>query len=531
MKFTFLCREPLYSARKRIAVIGAGPAGLTATGYFVCRGYEVDVYDKLPYPGGLMTFAIPRHRIPFEEILDGWRDLEKNFSVKFYLKTKVAIGNGYDEGDEFVERRLDLLELSRNYDGVIISTGTWRSRKLGIEGENSRNVITALSFLYHQRLKELKLSNGDTQSFGKAIIIGAGLSAIDAAEECLSIGVKEVYIMYRRSVKEAPAGVYKINSLIDRGVKFVELVQPKKIISVNGFAKSVEFIRVRLGGLDESGRPKPIPIEGSEFTMEADLIIAAIGETPTPPIYSGELIKYIGIDGRLSVGSDYRIPNTNIFAIGDVVTGPSKIGLAIDHTLKAVRIIDGAISGEKIKVDDMLKRIKRVEKPMLKFVEWRDSISEEICRYLNSYTDIKLESCLSLSPFTRIFIYTKCIECETCNAVCSFIHDGRSLIKIRKTEDGLAIPTSCLHCINAKCVAVCRKNAIIRGKLGEILIDYRKCNKCMDCVNECPIKAIRISRGDIVNCDLCQYLVRGGLEPACIAMCPARVIALTTRRS
>ncbi|MDW8085988.1 MAG: FAD-dependent oxidoreductase, partial [Ignisphaera sp.] len=231
MKFAFLCREPLYSSRKRIAIIGAGPAGLTAAGYLACRGYEIDVYDKLPYPGGLMTFAIPRHRISLEEIFDGWRDLEDNFGVEFHFRTKISAGSGWDEGDEFVEKVLDLLELSKSYDGVIVATGTWKSRRLGIEGEDAKNVVTALNFLYRRRLEELKLLSGNGfQSFGRAVIIGAGLSAVDAAEECLSMGMKEVYVTYRRSIREAPAGGYRIRELIRSGVRWVELVQPRRII-------------------------------------------------------------------------------------------------------------------------------------------------------------------------------------------------------------------------------------------------------------------------------------------------------------
>lgn len=522
----------MYSTKKRIAIVGAGPAGLTAAGYLACRGYEIDIYDKLPYPGGLMTFAIPRKRIQIDDIFEGWRDLEQNFGVKFYFKTKVAIGEGEDEGDDFIEQKIDLLELSRRYNAVILATGTWRSRTLGIEGEGAKNVTTALSFLYRRRLEELRLINNASlpRNFNKVLIIGAGLSAVDAAEECLSIGVKEVYLVYRRSIKEAPAGVYKIRELIDKGVKWVELVQPKKIIIENGYAKGVEFTKVRLGPPDESGRPKPIPIPGTEHVIEADLVILAVGEIPTPPIYGGDLIKYIDVSGRLMVENDYRIPGTNIFAVGDVVTGPSKIGLAIDHTLKAIKVIDSVISGEKIRIEDMVKKLKSVEKPSLKLIMWRDDLAKELCRYLSSYTDTSLDSCLPLAPFIRVFEYSKCIGCETCNTVCGFIHDGKSYIKIRKTDEGLVFPTACLHCVNAKCQTLCKRDAIIRGGLGEVLIDYKKCNNCMDCLYACPIKAIRISRGAIVNCDLCLPLRLGGLEPACIVMCPSRAITLVTKQ-
>jgi glutamate synthase (NADPH/NADH) small chain len=152
MKFSFICREPFSHVGRNIAVIGAGPAGLTVTGYFVCRGYYVDVYDKLPLPGGLMVFAIPRSRITLEEVIEGWRDLEQNFNVKFNMRTKVSLGEGSDEGDEFAEKKISLMDLSGKYDALILATGTWRSRRLGVEGENASNVVSALSFLYHRRL-------------------------------------------------------------------------------------------------------------------------------------------------------------------------------------------------------------------------------------------------------------------------------------------------------------------------------------------------------------------------------------------
>jgi len=530
MRFAFLCREPLSAIRKRVAIVGAGPAGLSIAGYLVCRGYEVDVYDKLPYPGGLMTFAIPRTRISLEEVLEGWRDLEENFGVKFYFKTKVALGEGHDEGDEFVERRVDLLELSRKYDAVVIATGTWRSRALGVEGEDARNVTTALKFLYNRRLEEIGLAKPIyTQSMNRAVVIGGGLSAVDAVDECLSIGVNNVYLVYRRSIKEAPAGIHRIKELEARGAKWVELAQPKRIIVENGYAKGVEFVKVQLGPPDESGRPRPIPTPGTEFVIEADLVILAVGEIPTPPIYGGDLAKYVDLSGKLIVGNDYRIPNTNIFAVGDVVTGPSKIGLAIDHALKAVKIIDVILFGEKIKVEDMLKKLKPVEKPQLVFEKWDEGIAKTLCDFLNRYAEVDLNTCISMASFLRVFDYSKCIGCETCNIICNFIHDGRSYIRIRKTDEGLVFPTSCLHCTNAKCVSACKRDAIVRGSLGEIIIDMKKCNKCMDCLYACPVKAIRISRGDIVNCDLCQPLRKGGLTPACISMCPSGAIKLISR--
>jgi len=120
-----------------------------------------------------MAFAIPRTRIPIDEVAEGWRDLEQSFGVKFYLKTKVVAGDGFDEGEEFVERRVELLEVSKSYDAVVIATGTWRSRRLGVEGEDARNVTTALSFLYSRRLAEMGLAKPSVfHNAKKAVVIG-----------------------------------------------------------------------------------------------------------------------------------------------------------------------------------------------------------------------------------------------------------------------------------------------------------------------------------------------------------------------
>lgn len=527
MKFAFLCREPIERVRKRIAVIGAGPAGLTVAGYFACRGYEVDVFDKLPYPGGLMTFAIPRTRIALNEVVEGWRDLEQNLGVRFYLRAKVSLGEGRDEGDEFVERRVDLAELSKSYNAVVVATGTWRSRRLGVEGEDSANVTTALNLLYHRRLVELGLAGYDPlRGVRRVVVVGAGLSAVDVAEECLSCGVSEVHLVYRRTVREAPAGTFRIRELVARGVRWVELAQPKRVVVENGYARGVEFVRVRLGSPDASGRPTPVPVPGTEFVVEADLIVVAVGEVPTPPIYGGDLVKYVDPSGRLTVGGDYRIPNTNIFAVGDVVTGPSKIGLAIDHALRASKTIDSLLTGERVSISNLVRRLRSGRGVAVEFTPWSSDLAESVCSFLSRYVGVDLSTCTSLAPFTRVFDYGKCMGCETCNAVCSFIHDGRSVIRVRRTDEGLVFPTSCLHCTNARCVAACRRNAIVRGSLGEVLIDVSRCNMCKDCFYACPVRAIRITGEEILNCDLCQPLRLAGLAPACISTCPSRVIRL-----
>ncbi len=348
MKFAFLCKGRTRSSGARIAVVGAGPAGLAATGYLVCRGHEVDVYDKLPLPGGMMSFAIPKYRIPLDVIMEGVEDLQKNFGVKFHLSTKVMCGERHDEGDELARSSVDLLKLKEDYNAVLVATGTWRSRRLGVPGDDAENVVSALEFLLKLNLSKLGFLEDSLGSFRRVIVIGGGLSAIDAAEESLLSGAQEVYLVYRRTAKEAPAGEYEVNRLARLGVRWIELASPKTIVVENGKAKSVEFQRMKLGEPDETGRPRPVPIPGSEFTLDADLVIAAIGEIPTPPLAPncGDLAKYLGKDGRILVDRVYRVPGTNIYAAGDVVTGPSKIGQATKQGLEAAREVDRLLSAK-----------------------------------------------------------------------------------------------------------------------------------------------------------------------------------------
>ncbi len=339
MRFAFICRDR-GSKRGSVAIVGAGPAGLAAAGYLSCQGYDVDVYDKLPYAGGLMMFAIPGYRIFPDNVVEGVEDLRDRLSVKFMFRVKVFARNQerHDEGDDYVERTIALEELLERYNAILIATGTWRSRRLGIEGENAINVATALEYLYMWRLYEEGLSPREPPRGRRVVIIGAGLSAIDAAEKALEDGA-EVYLTYRRTIAEAPAGEYPIISLIRRGIRWIELVQPRRIVSVGGFARGVEFVRVRLGELDESGRPRPIAIEGSEFTIETDLVIAAVGEIPTPPF-----TKFVGIEtdggGRIAVDKSYRTGIEKIFAAGDVVSGPTFIGRAFGCGLRTARSLD-----------------------------------------------------------------------------------------------------------------------------------------------------------------------------------------------
>jgi len=342
MKFNFMCREQKPGPGAKVAIIGAGPAGLVSAGHLSCEGFNVDVYDKLPLPGGLMVFAIPHWRIPPERVKGGVKELEERLGVKFILKTKVYLGDKvHEEGDELVERWVSLEEILGNYDIVLIATGTWASKVPKLPGVEADGVTTALEYLYKWKLFEYGYV-GNKPPVGKSVVvIGGGYSAVDAAERALRLG-SEVYLVYRRTIREAPAGIYEIERLKKEGVTFIELASPLEVVTVNKAVKAVKFQKMTLGPPDETGRPKPVPVPGSEFTLEADLAIFATGESPTPPL-SPAAAERIGLklnkDGTIAVNEYMQTSIQNLFAAGDVVTGPSRIGPAMRSGLKASRFM------------------------------------------------------------------------------------------------------------------------------------------------------------------------------------------------
>ncbi len=347
MKFSFLCKNKPPQSGRRIAIIGAGPAGLTAAGYLVCKGHHVDIYDKLPEPGGLMLFVIPEFRIPVERVRLGAKELEEEFEVNYYPRTKVMEGDREDEGDEFYERRIALSELIKKYDAVLIATGIWNVRRIGIPGDNLKGILSPLELLFWIKGRELGYIPDERvpDLEGKRVgIIGAGLTAVDTAFECNRLGAN-VTIFYRRTIREAPAGAYEINLLRNRGVRWMELVTPKRVIGENGRLRAVELLRTRLGEPDASGRRRPIPIEGSEFQVELDYLVFAIGMVSTPPA-NGNGILAVDRRGRIAVDSRHMTSIEGVFAAGDVVNGPTKVGRAIKDGLYTAVAIDRWLRGE-----------------------------------------------------------------------------------------------------------------------------------------------------------------------------------------
>jgi len=319
-------RTPTKTQKEKIAIVGSGPAGLTVAHELVKKGYSVTVFESSPEPGGMLRKCIPEYRLP-KGLLDAEIQRLKSFGIKF--RTNTAIG-----------KDLTLNDLLRaGCKAVFVATGAHESGKLRVEGEELNGVVHALNFLNEVNLgKRVKLK-------GKVVVVGGGNVAMDAARTAHRLSAKEVHIFYRRSKEEMPANPWEIKEAEEEGIKFQFLVAPKRIVGKEGRVTAIECVRMKLGEPDESGRRKPIPVEGSEFLVELDTLILAIGETPNLSF----LPKEVEITQENTIAVDpFTMETTKegIFAGGDVVSGPASVAEAIVAGKRAAESIDRYIKSK-----------------------------------------------------------------------------------------------------------------------------------------------------------------------------------------
>jgi len=320
---------PMHKAvEEKIAIIGSGPAGLTAAYELAKRGHSVTVLESLSKPGGMLRKCIPEYRLP-KDVLDA--DIEYIQRLGVEIRTNVTVG-----------KDITLQDLLREgYKAIFVATGSHKSRKLGVEGEELTGVIHALNFLKEINLGE-KVELGD-----RVAVIGGGNVSMDAARTALRLGAKEVNVLYRRSMEEMPANPWEVKEAESDGVKIQFLVAPKKILGKDEQATGIECIRMKLGEPDETGRRAPIPIEGSEFIVEADRIILAVGEAPDIVFLPKELeVTEAGTIAVDPVTLETSFPG--IFAGGDVATGPATVIEAIVAGRRAAASIDRYLRGEDV---------------------------------------------------------------------------------------------------------------------------------------------------------------------------------------
>ena len=494
---------------KRIAVVGAGPAGLSAAYFSAINGHQVTVFERQPHAGGMMRYGIPEYRLP-KAALDQEIDTMRRLGVQ--INTGKALG---------IHIRLD--DLQKDFDAVYMAIGSWRASPLNIEGENLEGVWLGINYLMNET-KGLPTNLGDT-----VVVIGGGNTAIDCARVALRKGASHVKLLYRRTREEMPAEAFEIAEALHEGVEMHFLVAPSRIVLAGG-RKQVHCIEMELGEPDRSGRRRPVPVEGSNIVIEADTVIGAIGQsTNTQFLYNDlpvQLNKWgdIQINGRTSQTSE-----ANIFAGGDCVTGPATVIQAVGAGRRAAEAMDcflarGYVHEDKVdyscsrgSMEDLPRwefeaqpRLRRQVMPMLapearklSFAEVELGLDEaqaqaEARRCLRCGCDARYDCSLRREataheivfappvherPYVPIvadhpFIvrdHNKCISCGRCIAACAEVEGPDVLAFYRKhgrqlvgTKSGLPLQESdCVSC--GQCVNACPCGALqIRSEKGKV---------------------------------------------------------------
>ena len=306
---------------KKVAVIGSGPAGLTCAGDLAKMGYDVTIFEALHEAGGVLVYGIPEFRLPKEKVVA--KEIENVKSLGVKIETNVVVGKSVT---------IDELLNEEDFDAVFIGSGAGLPKFMGIPGEQANGVFSANEYLTRSNLmKAFNEDSGTPIMRGKkTAVVGGGNVAMDAARTALRLG-SEVHIVYRRSEEELPARVEEVHHAKEEGIIFDLLTNPVEILTdENGWVNGIKCIRMELGEPDESGRRRPVEVEGSEFVIDVDTVIMSLGTSPNPLISS--TTKGLDINRRKCIIAEEETGATSkagVYAGGDAVTGAATVILAM----------------------------------------------------------------------------------------------------------------------------------------------------------------------------------------------------------
>ena len=318
----YVPKKPETTNGKKVAIIGSGPAGLTCAGDLAKLGYEVTIFEALHEPGGVLTYGIPEFHLPKDEVVQKEIDNVRKLGVK--IECNVVIGKSVT---------IDQLMEEEGFEAVFIGSGAGLPKFMGIPGENAVGVFSANEFLTRNNLMKAFRDDYDTPIFRgtKVAVVGGGNVAMDAARTALRLGAT-TYIVYRRSEAELPARVEEVHHAKEEGIIFHLLTNPIEILEdEKGWVKGMKCVRMELGEPDASGRRRPVVIPDSEFTLDVDTVIMALGTSPNPLISSTteglEINKWKCIVAEEANGQTSK---NGVFAGGDAVTGAATVILAME---------------------------------------------------------------------------------------------------------------------------------------------------------------------------------------------------------
>lgn len=513
------------STGKKVAIVGSGPAGLTAAYFLRREGHEVAIYEAMPGAGGMLRYGIPEYRLP-KDILDREIDLIKRMGVKIYTNVRI--------NDD-----ITLEYLHQTNDAVFLAIGAWRSSRIGCAGEETDGVVGGIDFLRAVAMNA-PLSIGE-----RIAIIGGGNTAMDAARTAVRLGAREVMVLYRRTRAEMPAEELEICEAEEEGVEFRFLLAPEEIISADGHLTAIRMQKMQLGEPDASGRRKPIPIEGEEEIIPVDTVIAAIGQQVQmdhfPQIQPS---KWRSIDVN---SSNYMTNLPGVFAGGDAVTGPGIAIEAVAQGREAAEVMHAYLEGRLEEINTpflvqrkdlnteafaSVKRQKRVQishRPASErkndFLAFAGRMTEEEARseagrclecgcrdffecklihYANDYkvdpSDLAGDLHRAIPEDPHPFIErdaAKCILCGLCVRVCDEVMGVAALGLVQRGFDTVVQPefglslndTACIAC--GQCVALCPTGALVENSPAakNVPLNLQKtessCSFCSLACSEC----------------------------------------------
>ncbi|MBR3309292.1 MAG: FAD-dependent oxidoreductase [Lachnospiraceae bacterium] len=483
---------------KKVAIIGGGPAGMTAAYFLRTYGHQVTVYDAMPNMGGMIRYGIPEYRLP-KKIVD--REVKEIEDLGVELKNNVKIG-----------KDISLDEIRKTADATILAIGCWTSTNVGCPGEDAEGVLGGIDFL-----RQNILGNPYDIEGKNVAIVGGGNTAMDACRSAVRLGAENVYVIYRRTRNEMPADDEEIEEAIEEGVQFKFLTNPAEIISEGGHVKEIKLQVMELGEPDASGRRKPVPVEGKFETLEVDNVIAAIGQK----------VNLEGIEVELTnrgvISADENTFRTNlegVFAVGDAIKTGDRIAIAAIGTAnKAADVVDSYLKGELVPYrkpyyserdldvvkEELSQKEKkaRVKVPKRPAEERKHDFNDIVIEL--SEEEVMAEASRCLECGCHDFHDCTLIECANCMEICPSRLKGEKhpgfvetkLVTIERNQNKCVLCNLCVR----TCDEVAKKGIlglVGRGFTTVIKPEFNDpatiagCKDCHKCFDICPTGALKL---------------------------------------